>query len=260
MTQEFVTLPREVVEQVRGALAYVGAGNSSTNPNLAQSTCRQAIWKLDHALRAALEQPQNHVPDVGNMVQAGWKLVPVEPTEEMLRAGCGSESPAMFRESLRRETDGPKTVEMVKKIVQRHLESYRAMLAASPQPPTTEQYSAVQPQCEQEPVAVIGDVWTLNWVGGDPIATIVKKHGLKIGTKLYTHPQNLRCKSNQARLATLWGYVKAEQSSEVDMKPAAWLHTDGLGGKQAFTDEPPGLKAKCRPLFARAIEAAHNIK
>lgn len=55
-----VTLPREVVEQVRDALAYVGAGNSSTNPNLAQSTCRQAIWKLDHALRAALEQPQEN--------------------------------------------------------------------------------------------------------------------------------------------------------------------------------------------------------
>lgn len=58
MTQEFVTLPREVVDNVRGALAYVGVGNAFENPNLAQSTCKQAIWKLDHALRAALEQPQ----------------------------------------------------------------------------------------------------------------------------------------------------------------------------------------------------------
>lgn len=48
-----ITIDSSVLEQVRGALAYVGAGNASENPNLAQSTCRQAIWKLDHALRAA---------------------------------------------------------------------------------------------------------------------------------------------------------------------------------------------------------------
>lgn len=28
--------------------------------------------------------------------------------------------------------------------------------------------------------------------------------------KVYTHPQNLHCKSTQARLATLWGYVKEQ--------------------------------------------------
>ena len=27
---------------------------------------------------------------------------------------------------------------------------------------------------------------------------------------VYIHPQNLNCKSNQARLATLWGYVKEQ--------------------------------------------------
>lgn len=49
-----------------------------------------------------------------------------------------------------------------------------------------------QPQGDQEPVAVISDVWTLRWAGRDPIATIVKKHGLKIGDKLYTRPQPKR--------------------------------------------------------------------
>lgn len=63
-----ITLPRSVVEQAlkawaqaRGALAYVAVGNAPSNPNLARSTCSQAVWVLDNAepaLRAALEQPQ----------------------------------------------------------------------------------------------------------------------------------------------------------------------------------------------------------
>lgn len=117
-------------------------------------------------ISAATEQPQNHVPDVGNMVQSGWKLVPVEPTVEMLRAGCGSESPAMFRESLRRETDGQKTVEMVEKIIQRNLNSYRAMLAAAP-----------QPQVEQE---ICCKIWSVNRI--DDLGKIVDSSGRLIAT------------------------------------------------------------------------------
>ena len=101
---------------------------------------------------------QDHHKQHLDMVPAGWKLVPVEPTEEMLRSSCGCESPAMFRESLRRETDGRLTAEMVEKIIRRHLASYRAMLAAAPHPPVVEQPQSVtdchqsQPQGEQEPV------------------------------------------------------------------------------------------------------------
>lgn len=50
----------EALEEVRGALVYVGLGNASENPNLAKSTCRQAVWKADrgiNALSEALEQP-----------------------------------------------------------------------------------------------------------------------------------------------------------------------------------------------------------
>ena len=97
-----------------------------------------------------------------------------------------------------------------------------------------------KPQVEQEPVAVIGDVWTLNWVGSGPIYQIVKKHGLKIGDKLYTHQQNLRCKSNQARLATLWGYVKADQP-QVEQEPVASL-------ADAIRAEPTELIRKWRVL------------
>ena len=89
---------------------------------------------------------QDHPEQSLDMVPAGWKLVPVEPTEEMLRSSCGCESPAMFRESLRRETDERLTAEMVERIIRRHLASYRAMLAAAPHPPVVE-----QPQGEQEP-------------------------------------------------------------------------------------------------------------
>ena len=39
-----------------------------------------------------------------------------------------------------------------------------------------------------EAVAVIGRDWQFLWASGDAIVDIVKRHGLKIGTKLYTHP------------------------------------------------------------------------
>ena len=48
------------------------------------------------------------------------------------------------------------------------------------------------------------------------------------GVPLYTTPpqpeQNLNCKSVQARLATAWGYVKAQQ------EPVAWMHNFIEGG------------------------------
>ena len=219
-----VTLPREVVEQVRGALAYVGAGNSSENPNLAQSTCRQAIWKLDHALRAELEQPDHSEQNL-NMIPAGWKLVPDEPTCGMVLAGEHS----MKQHDFFRLDAG-----------------YRAMLAAAPQHPTTEQSSAVeQPQGEQEPVAWIENVE--GGIGYNPYHEAARKLPDGVRFDLYVHPQNLRCKSTQARLATLWGYVKAEPLTDEQIAAAT--------GARPGT--PTWLVAVA---FARAIEAAHNIK
>lgn len=39
-----------------------------------------------------------------------------------------------------------------------------------------------------EPVAVVGSDFTLYWAGTGPIAPIVEKHGIKVGSPLYTHP------------------------------------------------------------------------
>ena len=107
-----ITLPRSVVEQALEALKYEKDANNPLD------------WHHDktmHALRAALEQPQDHPEQHLDMVPEGWKLVPVKPTEDMLNAvawpGCAA-------------TD------------------WEHMLAAAPQPPVVE-----QPQVEQEPDA-----------------------------------------------------------------------------------------------------------
>lgn len=39
-----------------------------------------------------------------------------------------------------------------------------------------------------EAVAIVGDVFQLLWVGSGPITEIVKRHGIKVGSKLYAHP------------------------------------------------------------------------
>lgn len=73
MTKEFVTLPREVLEQTLEALIYCEASDSSSEEQRFQAAI---------ALRAALEQPKIHVPNAGNMVPAGWKLVPSDATHQ----------------------------------------------------------------------------------------------------------------------------------------------------------------------------------
>lgn len=71
---------------------------------------------------------------------------------------------------------------------------------------------------------------------------------------LYTAPQpteNLRCKSTQKRLATLWGYEKARQ-------PLTDEQINTLKAK-AVDAQPWERKPSWVHLFARAIEAAHGI-
>lgn len=43
-------------------------------------------------------------------------------------------------------------------------------------------------QGTQEPVAIICDGWDIRYIGREPIAGIIEKHGLKIGSKLYAAP------------------------------------------------------------------------
>ena len=212
-----ITLPRSVVEHV---MYHLNRGDDD------------AVCWADGVIKPALEQPVAGIPAT---VSPGWRLVPMELTPEMRKAG----SEAVERRK-QRSFNGAVQWDYV----------FRAILAAAPQPPTTEQSSAVeqppaamwrelaipiraghpddagfelwwelhmpsagrndavkawnaaqpkpqtpaapQPKGEQEPVAVIGYDWTLFWVGCGPIGHIVKKHGLKIGDKLYTHPQPKR--------------------------------------------------------------------
>lgn len=118
-TQEFVTLPREVVEQ---ALAAMSLALSDVDWRK-DSPTQPVIHKAYNATRAALDQPKNHFPDAGNMAPASLKLVPVEPTREMLAAAC---------------RDG---VELNGRPVWKHTVDVQAawrwgqMLAAAPQPP-----------------------------------------------------------------------------------------------------------------------------
>lgn len=72
---KMIMLPREVVEQALEALLNEGEFRKLLKP---------LIEKSIDSIRDALEQP-----DAGPPVTApeGWKLVPVEPTDEMVEAG-----------------------------------------------------------------------------------------------------------------------------------------------------------------------------
>ena len=248
-----ITLPRSVVEQALEALNPTASGNWTSTIAL---NAEAAI----HALRAALEQP-NHIAQHLNMVPEGWRPVPVEPTDSQIRAAqdtwwhaCNSE---MYWDQI-----------------------YAAMLAAAPQPPVVE-----QTQGEQEPVAwqsieamavqrykvvpahdsmfyrhavVAGDGTQQLYIGRETeCENIARKFagafldGAYVAL-LYTHPQNLNCKSTQARLATLWGYEKPQP-------PRQPLTDEQIGEIEGWFSNEFGLEAKHSIDFARSIERAHDI-
>ena len=194
MTQEFVTLPREVVEQAIDALYCTNSQEGSPTYNFELKAVKE--------LRAALEQLKNHVPGAGNMVPAGWKLVPSDATHKWVEnlADRGMRISGLAS-------------------------AISDMLAAAPQPPTTEQSSAVeQPQGEQEPVATVNRLGTIYLTQAGC--------GMQPGTRLYTHPKPKR------------EPLTAEQ----------W--TQKLGDRQLFTI----LEAIRFVEKEYGIEAAHNIK
>ena len=215
MTQEFVTLPREVLERALEAMSLALSDvdwrkDSPTQP---------VIHKAYNATCAALEQPQNHVFDAGNMVPSGWKLVPVEPTQEMLdqlRFGWSDISTAQIIDRWKRTVD------------------------AAPQPPTTEDCSVVEPpQGEQEPVAwAVMQGGAICWEADYPFSN---EPGWcdsdQQSVPLYTRPQPKREPLTDEAVLGVAKSIEIQFDSE------------------RLNEQIDDILA-----FARAIEAAHNIK
>lgn len=71
------------------------------------------------------------------------------------------------------------------------------------------------------PVAVIGDTFSLAWMGAGPIAPMVQQHGLKMGDKLYAGAPEIN-----GRLLVLLQEASATLKMWADVAPAASLVND----------------------------------
>ena len=103
-----------------------------------------------------------------------------------------------------------------------------------------------QPQGDQESVA-----WIENIGGGvsyNPYHEAARKLPDGVRFDLYTHPQNLNCKSTQARLATLWGYERPQPKREP-------LTDDELDKLCPQFEDPMR-----REMWKLGFKVAHNIK
>ena len=129
-------------------------------------------------------------------------------------------------------------------------------------------YSLTQP--EQDPVA-----WVCYGMGDkkDIDFEQIDVDALAVGTMLYTTPphpqqeQNLLCKSVQARLATAWGYVKAQSQQEpvgrfAKFTDGIWREvTDGSAGVPLYTNPPqPEQNFNCKSVQARLATAWGYVK
>ena len=141
---EMITLPREVVKQALEALLNEGEFRKLLKP---------LIEKSIDSICDALEQP-----DAGPTATApeGWKLVPVVPTEKMLDAGRNACEGRFYPQDM---LHGPRAM---------MADRWVAMINAAPQPPTTEQSSAIErPQGEHRPGTQLTDnerTELLDWV------------------------------------------------------------------------------------------------
>ncbi|MGL4297367.1 MAG: hypothetical protein ACRCTG_16785 [Aestuariivirga sp.] len=115
--------------------------------------------------------------------------------------------------------------------------SKAALRAALEQPEVVTDHHQLEQSVEQEPIAWMfqhDETGRIQYVDSQQIEWGFEKGNprwQKIAP-VYTHPQNLNCKSNQARLATLWGYVKEQPQQEQEWKRRlgnllAVIHGDG---------------------------------
>ena len=143
------------------------------------------------------------------------------------------------------------------------LASLQLSLDPDQQPPTTEDCSVVEPpKGEQEPVVwqyrmrpdwgSQKDCWgpwqdcTMEQAAMYQRVPLLHDWAYE-SRQLYTHPQNLNCKSNQARLATLWGYTKEQPKREpqfdaisVEQERLAVQFCAEIAGSRGGKASPPG--------------------
>lgn len=145
-------IPTVVLQEVMDAMDDM-AGDSRLL-DMTQSRVHQFDAARD-ALRAALDNLQCGCEQNLNMIPAGWKLVPVELTHEMLRAGRDSHYEA---EKRIQDKDAWSPGGFAKRAV-RAAHVFQAMLAAAPQPTALEQVQAnPSPYLWYDPEN--GDTWT----------------------------------------------------------------------------------------------------
>lgn len=68
------------------------------------------------------------------VIQDGWKLVPIEPTDEQLRLMLSARYPATFREHLRNPLNGPKSRVEAEKLIVEVTNQYKNALSVAPKP------------------------------------------------------------------------------------------------------------------------------
>lgn len=205
-------------QQLRADLEAVGAGG--IGPLIPATVQHQHKPSRDNDLQ--LEN--GHLITSSSTAPAGWRLVPVEPTPEMLRAAIDAPRPAVYVDSL---SAAENLINSTK---------YRAMLAAAPQPPGGQEPDwqdlyrkekrraemwiakyekdigklevavpvAAQPQVEQEPVA-----WIENLVGAlsySPHHEAARKLPEGVRFDLYTRPQPSRHPLTLEQIAVAFGW------------------------------------------------------
>lgn len=135
--------------------------------------------------RAAVEANiQDHLRDAAKMV----------PSDDEIAAAC---------KSLGWDLDAQEEADMIL-LVRTVLSRY-----SSGQPATRAAPVA------QEPVGVVGDDFALYWIGSGPIAPIVERHGLKVGSKLYASPAAAQAQPDvQTLIAYAEGRIKHVNEGE----------------------------------------------